>query len=184
MNKLITLNDIKAIRQITSNVDDVQSIDPYIIEAQNVDLRKLLGIKFFNVLRKELATTPTPIARSTDILNGKLYTVDDVEIEFLGIKPLIAYYAYARAIPDLGRRVSRFGVVKKTTNFSEHVEKDELSEMIIAARSNAKVYEEDLLYFLENNRTVYPEFFTSCDVGVIQPSIRITAAGGGTKSYE
>jgi hypothetical protein len=184
MEKLITLSDIQAIRQITSNVDDVNSIDPYITEAQNVDLRRLLGIKFFNVLRKELATTPTPPARATDILNGKLYTVDEVEIEYLGIKPLIAYYAYARAITNLGKRVARFGVVKKVTSFSEHAEDKEVSAMVIEAKSNAKVYEEDLLYFLDNNKTVYPEFFTEPCSGQIKPAIRITAVGGGTPSYE
>lgn len=182
MDKLITIDDIKAIRQITSNVDNVESLDPYITEAQNIDLRKLLGIKFFNVLRRELSLETVP-DRARDILNGKLFDVDGVEIEFLGIKPLIAYYSWARAIPNLGKRVARFGVIKKVTNFSEHVEQDELSAMVIEAKSNAKVYEEDLLYFLNNNKETYPEFFTDCTPGV-KPSIRITSVGGNNPSYE
>lgn len=185
MEKLITLNDIKAIRQIASNIDDVASIDPYIIEAQNVDLRKLLGIKFFNVLLKELALA-TPPVRATNILGGCTYTTtdDDTEIAFAGIKPLIAYYAYARAIPNLGKRVARMGVVKKVTNFSEPAEPAEISAMVIEAKSNAKVYEEDLLFFLDNNKDTYPEFFNTPGAGSVKPAVRITAVGGGTPSYE
>jgi hypothetical protein len=178
MNKLITLDDIKAVRQISSNVDNVESIDPYIIEAQIIDLRKLLGVKFFNVFRKEIETTPTPPDRATDILNGCKYFVDETEIEFAGIKPLIAYYAYARALPNLGKRVTRTGAVKKINNFSDPVEKDELADMIIEAKSIAKVFEEDLLYFLHNNKETYPEFFALSGKGSIRPGIRITSVGG------
>ena len=178
MNKLITVNDIKAVRQISSNVDNVESIDPYIIESQIVDLRKLLGVKFFNVFRKEIETTPTPPDRATDILNGCKYIVDDIEIEFAGIKPLIAYYAYARALPNLGKRVTRTGAVKKLNNFSDPVEKGELADMVIEAKSLAKVYEEDLLYFLNNNKETYPEFFDLPGQGSIKPAIRISSVGG------
>jgi hypothetical protein len=175
MQHIITIEDIKNIRQIASNVDDVNSINPYITEAQNIDFRRLLGIKFFNILRKEFETVPVP-DRSNDLLEGCKYMVDNVEIEFLGIKPLISYYAYARALPNLGKRVARFGVVKKVTNFSEHVEDENVNTMIVEAKSNAKVHEEDLLYFLENNKETYPEFFTACDVGQIKASIRISKA--------
>ena len=183
MEKLITLDDIKAVRQIASNIDDVASIDPYIIEAQLFDLRRLLGIKFFNILTKELALDPTPV-RASNILTGCTYEVDEVEISFAGIKPLIAYYAYARAVPNLGKRIARFGAVKKVTNFSEHLEPAELSAMVIEAKSNAKVYEEDLLYFLDNNKETYPEFFNLPGAGSVKPALRITAVGGGLPSYE
>ena len=183
MEKLITVEDIRAVRQIASNIDDVASVDPYIIEAQNVDLRKLLGIKFFNLWLKELALELVPV-RASNILSGCVYEVDDIEINFPDIKPLIAYYAYARTIPNLGKRVTRFGAVKKVSNFSEHLEASEISAMIIEAKSNAKVYEEDLLYFLSNNKDIYPEFFNLPGKGSVQPAIRITAVGGGRPSYE
>lgn len=183
MEKLITLADIQAIRQITSNIDNVQSIDPYIIEAQNVDLRRLLGVKFFNVLMRELAQEEPP-QRAKNILNGCDYTLaDGTEITFAGIKPLIAYYAYARAIPQLGKRVARFGVVQKINQFAEHVDPKGISEMVLDAKSNAKVYEEDLLYFLKNNRETYPEFF-SMDSDGVRPSIEVYAVGRRRPSYE
>lgn len=183
MEKLITLSDIQAIRQITSNIDDVQSIDPYIIEAQNVDLRRLLGLKFFNVLMNELKQADPP-QRAKDILNGCTYTLEDgTEISFAGIKPLIAYYAYARAIPQLGRRVTRFGAVQKVTPFSEPVQSKDIAAMVIDAKSNAKVYEEDLLYFLRNKKDIYPEFFRRGSDG-INPAVRIHAVGGRRPSYE
>lgn len=182
MERLITLSDIRAIRQVSINIDDEASINPFITGAQQIELRRILGIKFFNVFRKEIETTPTPPARATALLNGKKYLVDEgtdgeVEIEFPGIKPMLAYYALARAIPNLGKRVTRFAVVKKSTQFSEQVEKDELAAMVLDMRTNAKVYEEDLLYFLRNNLTTYPEFRTNCEAGQIQPAIRISTAG-------
>lgn len=182
MEKLITLEDIQAIRQITSNVDNVSSIDPYIIEAQNVELRRVFGIKFFYVIMKELQTEPLS-ARADALLNGTDYELPDgTNISFPGIKPLIAYYAYARAIPNIGKRVARFGVVQKITEFSEPVDPKELAAMVIEAKSNAKIYEEDLLYYLNNNKDTYPEFHSTSTK--VRTSVNISHVGGRRPSYE
>jgi hypothetical protein len=183
MQKLITIDDIRDVRQVTTNIDDATSFDPYIIEAQKIDLQRLVGIKFFNIFMREIAITPTPPARATAILAGTEYELDEVPIAFEGIKPLLAYYAYARALPKLGNRVARFGVVKKVTTYSEPVEATEIADMVNDAKTNAKHHEEQLITYLKASREVYPEFFSTGKVGMI-PAIRISAVGGSLPSYE
>lgn len=188
MEKWVTVDDIRNIRQITSHIDDVQTIDPYILETQRVEVQRLLGIRFFNVVRKGLEEAVVE-ERFTKLLNGATYILDEgtdteIEIEYTGMVGMIAYYAYARAIPNLGKKVARHGVVKKTTNFSEHLEPAELADLVLSAKTQAKVYEESLLFYLENNADTYPEFFVGTK-NRVKSSIRISSVGKNTLgSYE
>ena len=173
MDMLITLSDIKQYcKDVASNIDD-NAIRPYIIEAQVVELRALMG-RFFNVFLKDIESQ-----RMIDLLNGRPYTVDDVEIEFAGVKPVIAYHAYSRLVQKHGMQVTRFGLVKKETEFSSNVDDKTIATHALDAKTIARVYEEDFRAFMEANGDTYPEWGKLCGTGGGKPniSIKISAIG-------
>jgi len=50
MALLITLANIQAVKSISLNVNESKQLTPYIQEAQNFDLRELLGDEFYLAL--------------------------------------------------------------------------------------------------------------------------------------
>jgi hypothetical protein len=45
--KLITLANIQDVKSISLNVNETKQLSPYILEAQNFDLRELIGDAFY-----------------------------------------------------------------------------------------------------------------------------------------
>ena len=54
--KLITLANIQDVKSISLNVNETKQLSPYILEAQNFDLRELLGDAFYLDLISDFPT--------------------------------------------------------------------------------------------------------------------------------
>jgi hypothetical protein len=147
--KLISVSDIQMFRAISDNVPDSR-LDPYILEAQEMDLYELLGKDLYLKLFTEV-TPPTFPAT---------YFYPELKQEYAGF---LCYSAYARLISQNQTTVTAYGVVSKKTDFSDLVPEPTLQRTIQAARGSAQEYAKRLIAFLNDNSETYPEWMQSCN---------------------
>lgn len=126
----------------------VQSSDPsrimnYVLEAQKFDL--------VSVINKELIE---------DIQENLSATRNQALIPF--IKPVLCYYSYARYINFGNVSDSATGLVQKTNEFSTPASEKMIARLSLGARSLALGYAEDLVKYLNDNKTTYPLWKSGC----------------------
>jgi hypothetical protein len=151
---LITLADFTPYVDITSNIDVVRNLEPYILQAQICDLKPLLGEIFYQDLVTNFAS-----ANYQDLLNGKTYIIPNsgnYPIKFEGIKPILCYFAYARYIKRAGFKHTMTGLVAKNTPYSDPIEQNTLLRIANESMSIAGAYQKGLETFLYYNRSAYP----------------------------
>jgi hypothetical protein len=147
--KLISVSDIQMFRAISDNVPEAR-LDPYIIEAQELDLYELLGKDLYLKLFTEV-TPPTFPAT---------FFYPELKNEYAGF---LCYSAYARLLSQNQTTVTAYGVVSKKTDFSDLVPEPTLQRTIQAARGSAQEYAKRLIDFLNDNFEDYPEWEKSCN---------------------
>ncbi len=156
----ITLNDIKMLRP-TAELDGVRW-EPYCVEAQDQDLRPILGDGlFYDFMTKFYSTGDPMYASYQELLNGKVYTYNSQSIYFDGIKPMLCYFTLARLVQNNPVNITRFGVVTKVVSQSQNVDAQTLRQVVNELRSNAVSYKNQVDTFLLNNQTTYPLYIGS-----------------------
>lgn len=136
---LINKTDIQVYKQLPTSLDDSR-LTPYIMEAQEFDLKEALGYPLYYDMLKELPNE-TSGGKYTDLLNGVEY-IDRLghSILFLGIKPAIVYWTYARLIENQQLTITATGVNVKTNQYSDMASQTEISKRVTQARSGAYSY--------------------------------------------
>lgn len=171
--KLITTADIQSVRAVSDNVP-ADRLDPYIIEAQEIDLYGLLGKELFDRLFVEVDPPTLPAT----------YVYDALKPQYA---PYLAYMAYARFLSQQQVTITSHGVVSKRTDFSDQVSDTAMQRVISAARSTAQVYADRLKDFLNLNVETYPEWrkCEHCEIesGNTGTGARITAVKGKDSSW-
>lgn len=147
-NLLITIDDIREYRPVS--MLDAKRVDPYILEAQENDLRPVLGDALYFDFLANIDTT-----KYRDLLNGKTYTINSNSVDFPGIKPMLCYYSLARIVINNPLNITSYGVVQKTVNESQPVDSSTLGRLVTELRSVALSYQNRLKDFLSYNLTTY-----------------------------
>lgn len=165
---LITVDDIRKIRQIAKNIDQ-ERVNIYIREAEMLDLMPHIGAEFYQKLsnlgpivlekcRKTLQTEDGEIIATENeydlpinewkFLNGGYYlTCDGEKRHCEGIRTALCYYAYARFIRSHSLQTTPFGVVTKTGDESSSVDMHTVAAMSSEARKIADEYLSQCLMF-------------------------------------
>lgn len=156
MRLLITVSDIAEYRDVTTNVP-AKRITPMIREAQDIDLRELLGEKLYDKVVEDISPLNYP------------------ELDEL-IKPALCYWAYARIVKNNRLTITSNGVVNKNLDGSVQASDQSVSIAIGDARDNAIAYANRLITYLDKNASDYPEWVCRCEK-VQRGSSRITAVG-------
>jgi hypothetical protein len=143
MRQIITANDIKKYRSI-SDFAPVGKITPFIMDAQIVELKNLLGKDLFLKVVENISPLNYP------------------ELDPM-IEPILAFYSYQRYVVQSQTNVTAFGVVQKNTDFSTSATDKTISRITAQAREMAKVYEDILIEFLDENIDNYPEWKSRCN---------------------
>lgn len=171
--KLISIADIQSLRAISDNVP-ADRLDPYILEAQEIDLFGLIGKDLYDKLFTE-ADPPTFPAT---------YLYSELKAEY---GAYLAYMAYARFLTQQQVTITSHGVVTKRTDFSDSVSDTTMQRVISAARATASVYAERLIDFLNENVDTYPEWkrCEHCEIktGNNKGTARITAVKGRDSAW-
>lgn len=165
---LITIDDIRKIRQIAKNIDP-ERVNIYIREAELLDLLPRIGAEFYQKLSNigpivlEKCRTKLQTEDGEDIateneydlpvnewkfLNGGYYwTKDGEKRRFEGVRAALCYYAYARFIRSHSLQTTPYGVVNKTGDDSSNVDIKTVAAMSEEARKIAEEYLSQSLMF-------------------------------------
>lgn len=155
--KLITLANIQAVKSISLNINESKQLNPYILEAQNFDLRELLGDTFYLDLIADFIALPS-LTKYSLLFNGGEYTYQNEKYYLDGIKQFLVYSTYARYVVNSGVISTATGMVAKTNQYSEKVDEKTIMRLSTQARSGATFCEENIIKYLERNKSSYPLF--------------------------
>ncbi len=132
---IITPEELKATGRPIGGVDNKQLL-AYIVEAEQMLVKPILGDTVFMTLKKNILQinyTDTNEEDNLDVyrtlLHGGHYTdADKTEHYFLGLHTAIAYYVYAQNIMVGDFQSTRYGMVVKNDDYSQHLSSKERSD--------------------------------------------------------
>ena len=153
--QLITLANIQAVKSISLNVNESKQLTPYILEAQNFDLRELLGDAFYLDLVADFVASPS-LADYSTLFNGGTYTYGSETYHLDGIKLFLIYCTYARYLANSSVIATATGLVHKTNQYSDKVEEKTISRLVSQARSGATFVENNVKEYLSRYSSTYP----------------------------
>lgn len=133
MNTIITPADIRGFRPLAHNIQDAERIQPYIAEAERIDLIHAIGAKAY----EQLLSTIEQGNLSEEIellLNGGFFSDCGRRKYQSGLIATISYLTYSRCVMQNGVNVTAFGVVVKKTETSEPVDE----RALVRAANNAR----------------------------------------------
>ena len=156
MKTIISSEDFRKVRPIAENLLDYKRIEPYIREVEQLDIIPAIGASLYQQVTDENFIQSLESTGSATItiggiiiiitkeqwekfLNGDYYTCgnscgcDNVQYS-AGLIAAISYLAYARMLPNHQVNITAFGVVNKTTNYSEPVDEKTLFRAANEAR--------------------------------------------------
>lgn len=149
--KLITVNEVGELaRPISNHIDDAR-INIYIQESEDIDFKPTLGDALLIDIRKN----PD---KYKDLLEGGTYTYCGVTYAFCGLKKVLAYYTYARVVKNNDLNVTRFGVVYKNDDYSDHVNVKERVMAYNDAFAVADGYMRECTLYLSRKKDLYPMY--------------------------
>lgn len=143
---LITFADVQTYCELSSNMNE-KKYNSSIWEAEEIDIQNALGTAFYYDL----------IQHKTDSEYAKLLAgVEYIPIGgtyklfFRGLKPAIAYFAYARIMTRQNQESTAFGQVTKLNQYSNPVPDKTIVRDIETARATAQKFLNDAILYLNN----------------------------------
>lgn len=140
---ITTVDYIRRVRPIAQNIDGLNRIEPYIREAEVLNILPQVGADVYRWLDETDFTGDGPwtftntSGRAVTItkeqhdalLFGGYYNAPCQSGHSMGLVAAASYYAYSRAVLDNQVNVTSFGVVIKRTEFSNPVDSSTLIQV-------------------------------------------------------
>ena len=146
---IITLADIRAVRPVSASLDP-DYIDPYIVEAQEQELKPLLGNAFFLEFVNNI-DGGTPSTENELLFDGGEYASGNETFTFRGVNEFLSYASYARLAIRQNSLVTRFGVVTKETEESLPVNTAAFNQERYDARAVQMGIQKEITNFLNSS---------------------------------
>jgi hypothetical protein len=138
----VTETYLKNNTPITNNVD-VTDVMPYVATQARLRIKSILGSYFYDdILTKYNAQT----------LDANETTL----VEY--IQPVIAWYSAEDAVFGLSYQLKNKGVQQQFGDYSNAVSKDEIAFNMDHYNQKAEIFEKDLIAWLLDNKTLFPNF--------------------------
>ena len=153
---LISRTDIALYREIARGVRQ-DKINPYIDDAEALDLKPLLGNSLFYDLVKNAATQ-----KYIDLLVPKEFDVNGITYKHVGLKKILAIFSDARYKLFGSMTDTSFALVEKNYEGSTPVSQASKSSYYKLNQQIATQYFADVALFLDNNKTDYPLWKQGC----------------------
>lgn len=149
---LVTREDVREFWAITKNMN-VDRINPYILRAQQRDLKPFLGDALYFDMIEHLTDQ-----KYVDLLNGVAYETNGHTIYFGGVKPLLCAYAYATLINENPIHITRAGNKNKKDDNSTEIAGNTIGVKSNEADSEGLRLQEETRRFLNDKKSDYPLF--------------------------
>lgn len=137
MEHLINPNDIIELGRPIGKVDDIKLL-AYITEVEHLYIFPTLGYELINDVLKN----PNKIEYET-LLHGGTYNSSNEIKRFTGLKTTIAYFVSAQNIMSGDFQSTRFGIVVKNGDYSDHISSKERSDYYNNTLEVANAYLKD-----------------------------------------
>lgn len=147
--RLITAAKIRTICGLPDTVDDTTRILPFLDIAQKRHLKKIWGITLYD--RVIAAVEADTISSEPELVT----LLDDYAHDYLAWKTL------ELALPRIYAAPNGNGIYTTESEKHKPVDRQTLGDNTSGARANADACESDMVLFLENNPTDYPEYTTT-----------------------
>jgi len=159
-------------------MDDSKRLEPFILEAQRIDLGNLLGKRLYFDMITNLTSYNAGVAAQTEqapyqpttdeqwfqkLLNGCAYTytwpdrTTTTKI-YAGLKPVLVYLSYARFVRSDNVRSTQSGFVKKTVDFSTQITDKEIQAVASRAESDANAFFTGTEDFMADNADYFRKY--------------------------
>jgi hypothetical protein len=161
MTLLISISDFTPYKAISANINATKKLEPYILEAQEFDLRPILGDELYNALVEDFEASPS-LTDYGDLFNGSEWTVGSHTYKHNGLIPVLCYFAYARYKLNSNVEDTAFGTVTKRNLESDPVSEKTIARQADQARSGAMAYMQKVINFLNDNSDDYPLWVNGC----------------------
>jgi hypothetical protein len=201
---LITKTDFIPYRNITINMDDQKRLEPFILEAQRIDMVNLLGKRLYFDMIKHITsyntgqstaaannpattyTVTTDEAWFQKLLNGCAYTYTWPDRTtttklYAGLKPVLVYLSYARFVRSDNVRSTQSGFVKKTVDFSVQISDKEIQAIASRAESDSNAFFSAAEDFMGDNADYFRKYIDSEYAGRPGDSFRDEHKRAGTR---
>ena len=158
MKLLLTVEDIAKYRPASEGIP-VERINPYIQEAQEIDLCTVIGqVLYTDFLAKFDQTGDPKYTAYQELLNGKSYTPagSPGAIDYPGLVPMLSYFALARMYVNNPINFTRYGLTRKLNDQSESIDTAGINAAIAELRSIGISYQNKVVKLLQDNVTDYP----------------------------
>jgi hypothetical protein len=155
METMISINDIKLYKSISSNINTIKELDAFILEAQDFDLRAFMGESFYLDFIDDFFASPS-LAKYSDLWNGQEYEYGGYRYKHEGLKAILIHHSYARFLSHANITSTPYGIVSKTNQYSEKADEKTMSRLIQQARSSASVFEERVEKYLNWHSSDFP----------------------------
>lgn len=169
---LVTYSNFRAEFAMSENIEDAR-LKAAIEEAQNFDIRPVVGDAFFYDVDKKYNLSPADANIVLLVEGGEYLDCDGNALYFNGLAKSLKYYALARYRKKQPINDTAFGVVIKTDNYSTSADSKTLNASIEDARASGLGYLNDVLKFIRANKDNYPLCKINADNK--RRSMRITA---------
>jgi len=153
---LIDKTEIAVHREISTSLRDAK-INPFINDAEFLDVRPLLGADFYTILKTDFAE-----AIFQDILLPKEYTYNGKQYSHAGLNKVLSLYSYSRYILHGGFTDTSHGFVEKSSQDSQAVSESQKRNIHKQDRQAARQYFDDIGLFISRFPDVYPTFRSGC----------------------
>jgi hypothetical protein len=155
---LINRTDITPYCQVAIHSREDEMLQSHILASQLVDVKGALG----NALFTDLIANRLEIKYVT-LLDGGTYVNDDgYTISFQGLKSVIACFSYARYMLSKNAVDTPFGMVAKTSEYSEKADAGIITSIASAKRNEGSAYLQECIQFIKDNIDDYPLFENGC----------------------
>lgn len=139
---LITYNEVFELTRKMSVHIDKDKIDSFIREAENMDLKPVMGDSLLYAVRRN----PSEFAA---LLNGGMYKTASDEIRtFEGLKSALAYFTFARFVRNGDGNVTRSGFMVKDNEHSARASETEKERTYGDAKAIADRYLSECMEFV------------------------------------
>lgn len=167
---LIDKTHISAHRELSRSLKD-DKINPFIEDAELIDLKKMLGSAFYF----ELEANKTD-ERFVNLLQPKTYLYNEQTFKHQGLEKVLSLLAYSRYVLHGSFTDTPFGLVEKTGQDSTPVSAANKKTTYIKDRQAAVSYFDEIAQYINRNKDTYPLYFSSCS-GTSRLGFRISKIG-------
>lgn len=144
----VSENWLKTNTPINQNVE-VSTISPFISQAQDLHVQPIIGTALYNRLM-------------TGIINSDLNASENALLVL--IRPSLAYWTLATALPFISAQVRNAGVVKVKSENTENASQSEVNNLVSAAQNVAQFYMQRVINYLCDNSSSFPEYSNANDM--------------------